>query len=214
MAGAKCRLLREAVPRIVAIPFVIALVSFWSTSNVLGQEWDPGEVTMESQTDRGGSDLDMSEGGQASDCQKKCAMDERCQAYTWVQPGYQGAQARCYLKHSVPNTSPCPQCVSGVKKAFPRGLDVKLYYKDFSIMATGVPVYRVPRNYPYRWSTLRDGDVGITGSTNGFYHIELLPVGNPDAGGVRCASDRFKLPAGAICGFHHTGATPGRTCIF
>ena len=49
-------------------------------------------------------------------CQAACAKDARCKAFTYVKPGYQGSAARCWLKHSVPETRPNPCCVSGVKR--------------------------------------------------------------------------------------------------
>jgi hypothetical protein len=54
------------------------------------------------------------------------------------------------------------------------------------------------------WLTLSDGDRG--NSTNfGFYHQELTAPG----GGVTdiTVSDRFRLPRGAVCGFHHSQNT-------
>jgi hypothetical protein len=55
------------------------------------------------------------------------------------------------------------------------------------------------------WLTQSDGDMG--NSLNfGFYHQELTATG----GGVTdlAVSDRFRLPRGTACGFHHTMNTP------
>jgi hypothetical protein len=49
-------------------------------------------------------------------CQEACAKDARCKAYTYVKPGVQGATARCWLKHSVPNGLRDACCVSGVRQ--------------------------------------------------------------------------------------------------
>ena len=47
-------------------------------------------------------------------CKKLCEGENRCRAWTYVRPGYQGAQARFYLKAQIipPRRSPC--CLSGV----------------------------------------------------------------------------------------------------
>lgn len=47
-------------------------------------------------------------------CQRACDNDRKCRAWTYVRPGYIGAQARCYLKSTVrpPKRKPC--CISGV----------------------------------------------------------------------------------------------------
>lgn len=49
-------------------------------------------------------------------CLEKCLKDERCLAYTYVKPGFQGGKARCFLKSEVRNPVPNTCCVSGVKK--------------------------------------------------------------------------------------------------
>jgi hypothetical protein len=48
-------------------------------------------------------------------CQAECDGDARCQAWTFVKPGYQGRNARCWLKQGVPDPRPADCCVSGVK---------------------------------------------------------------------------------------------------
>jgi len=47
-------------------------------------------------------------------CAKACKDEQRCRAWTYVRPGYQGAAAHCYLKTKVtiPRHKPC--CLSGV----------------------------------------------------------------------------------------------------
>jgi len=50
-------------------------------------------------------------------CQDACMKDQRCKAWTYVKPGIQGPQARCWLKHSVPNPVKDNNSVSGVKDA-------------------------------------------------------------------------------------------------
>ncbi len=48
-------------------------------------------------------------------CQKACNEDPRCKAYTYVKPGLQGAQARCWLKSEAPTSVTDECCISGVK---------------------------------------------------------------------------------------------------
>lgn len=47
-------------------------------------------------------------------CAKACKDEQRCHAWTYVRPGYQGDAAHCYLKSKVtiPRHKPC--CISGV----------------------------------------------------------------------------------------------------
>ena len=72
--------------------------------------WEPG-------TDRPG--FDYRNFRLASDqpglCARQCEQERRCEAYTYVKPGIQGAQARCWLKHSAPQPVSDDCCVSGVK---------------------------------------------------------------------------------------------------
>lgn len=74
--------------------------------------------TIENNIDRPGGDyqdFDLSEAKYQS-CQNACANDANCQAYTYVRPGVQGTQARCWLKNTVPQAGESSCCVSGVKK--------------------------------------------------------------------------------------------------
>lgn len=48
-------------------------------------------------------------------CLQACEEEERCKAWTYVKPGHQGRNARCWLKHRVPNPRPADCCTSGVK---------------------------------------------------------------------------------------------------
>ena len=67
--------------------------------------------------DRTGGDyknLDVATDPSGASCETVCKGEERCRAWTYVRPGYQGAQPRCYLKAQIkpPRRSPC--CLSGV----------------------------------------------------------------------------------------------------
>jgi hypothetical protein len=47
-------------------------------------------------------------------CQNACRSDAKCAAWTYVQPGLQGKQARCWLKSRVPQQFQNQCCTSGV----------------------------------------------------------------------------------------------------
>jgi len=78
-------------------------------------------VTVENNVNRPGSDYRNFELPQANPqlCSAACAGDGACRAYTYVRPGVQGPNARCWLKSSVPGASSNGCCVSGVKAATP-----------------------------------------------------------------------------------------------
>jgi hypothetical protein len=48
-------------------------------------------------------------------CREACEKDDRCKAFTYVAPGWQGPSARCWLKDPVPEPSKHACCVSGLK---------------------------------------------------------------------------------------------------
>lgn len=74
-------------------------------------------VTAEFGRDRAGSDYTsfVTSTSAASVCQQSCINDNRCNAYTYVRPGVQGASAVCYLKTVAPASTPNSCCVSGAK---------------------------------------------------------------------------------------------------
>jgi hypothetical protein len=72
---------------------------------------------MEHDVDRPGSDFanfDLPE-ARPHLCKEACMRDSRCLAFTYVNPGVQGPNARCWLKNSVPPATQNACCVSGVK---------------------------------------------------------------------------------------------------
>jgi len=77
-----------------------------------------GQLTREEGTNRGGGDykdFDLS----AADpdlCAKECEKDAKCWAYTYVKPGQQGSQARCWLKNSISSPAHDDCCVSGARE--------------------------------------------------------------------------------------------------
>jgi len=72
----------------------------------------------EPRTNRPGNDYDQVEldGNDPRQCQRLCDEASRCQAWTWVTPGIQGEQARCWLKDAVPSPKTDACCVSGTKR--------------------------------------------------------------------------------------------------
>jgi len=76
-----------------------------------------GSGSLEYNTDRPGQDyrnFDLPE-AQPELCQAHCGAEPQCQAFTYVQPGVQGASARCWLKSGVPDARASSCCISGVK---------------------------------------------------------------------------------------------------
>jgi hypothetical protein len=74
-------------------------------------------TSFEPNTDRPGGDYTSHRLSEADPilCQKLCAEDQRCLAWTYVQPGYQEATAVCWLKNTVPaGTRKDACCTSGV----------------------------------------------------------------------------------------------------
>ena len=48
-------------------------------------------------------------------CQATCMNEPQCVAFTYMNPGVQGPNARCWLKNAVPSAVPQGCCVSGTK---------------------------------------------------------------------------------------------------
>jgi hypothetical protein len=60
-------------------------------------------------------------------CQQQCEDNGSCQAWTYVNPGVQGTQARCYLKSPTPLENPNTCCTSGIKvDMHPAGMSAML----------------------------------------------------------------------------------------
>ena len=47
-------------------------------------------------------------------CQQQCFNEPICRAWTYVRPGIQGTQARCWLKDRVPEPTASDCCISGM----------------------------------------------------------------------------------------------------
>lgn len=68
---------------------------------------------MEAKTDRPGNDYTQFSTATAQACQSECLNDGKCLAWTWVQPGWQAADALCYLKNGIPDPTANECCTSG-----------------------------------------------------------------------------------------------------
>ena len=47
-------------------------------------------------------------------CREECLKDPKCRAFTYVKPGVQSPQAKCWLKNGVPSQVKNTNCISGV----------------------------------------------------------------------------------------------------
>ena len=83
---------------------------------IAGATARPRSATLEYGTDRPGLDIRniALPAGTPEMCRDTCLADPSCRAFTLVQPGIQGPDARCWLKHAVPPPNSCAWCVSGV----------------------------------------------------------------------------------------------------
>jgi hypothetical protein len=78
----------------------------------------PPQYVMEQDTNRFGEDykdLDLDTPDPAL-CAEACMREAKCRAWTYVKPGVQADNAKCWLKNKVPPPSPDDNCVSGVNK--------------------------------------------------------------------------------------------------
>ena len=72
---------------------------------------------LENDTNRSGSDFNNFDvpSAEPSVCQDACLREPACRAFTFVRPGIQGPNARCWLKNSVPPPTRDTCCMSGLK---------------------------------------------------------------------------------------------------
>ena len=62
-------------------------------------------------------------------CQDACNRDHRCQSFTFVRPGVQGANAVCWLKFGAPAPVPAGDCcISGLRGQNAGGSFIQLEY--------------------------------------------------------------------------------------
>jgi hypothetical protein len=64
--------------------------------------------------DRPGSDIAPGfDAVTSSSCESACRNNPQCKAYTFVKPGFQGTQGKCWLKNKKPTAKTNACCVSG-----------------------------------------------------------------------------------------------------
>jgi len=73
------------------------------------------EMKAEARTNRPGLDYKHFDMDSWAACEKACAADTSCAAWSYVNPGIQGPHGRCWLKGRVPNPVTDSNVVSGVK---------------------------------------------------------------------------------------------------
>ncbi|MES1206815.1 MAG: PAN domain-containing protein [Pseudomonadota bacterium] len=130
-------------------------------------------------------------------CWNECQREPRCAAYTYVNPGVQGASARCWLKDAVPNARPDSCCVSGVKggaaappapppepgpRAFERGINRPgMDYRNFELVRPDPNIcwnecQREPRCVAYTYV-----HPGVQGANARCWLKDAVPNPRPDA---------------------------------
>lgn len=78
---------------------------------------EPISKDLEYGIDRSGGDyrsFETAPDNSGAACAKACKDENRCRAWTYMRPGYQGAAAHCYLKAKIPLPRHHPCCMSGV----------------------------------------------------------------------------------------------------
>jgi PAN domain len=74
------------------------------------------DISLEPNTNRVGGDYtSLNITNDIAYCRQLCDADEPCVAWTFVHPGVQGPQARCWLKKTIPPPRASECCDSGVK---------------------------------------------------------------------------------------------------
>jgi len=89
----------------------------WAASAAGSSATSTQKYTMEQDTNRYGEDykdLDLTS-PDPNLCAVACMSEAKCKAWTYVKPGVQADNARCWLKNRVPPPSPDENCVSSVK---------------------------------------------------------------------------------------------------
>jgi hypothetical protein len=104
----------------IALAALIALAAGSQLMRASGETTEPvltPQSNLEYDTNRSGGDYRNFELSQADPaiCRNECQSDATCRSFTYVKPGVQGANARCWLKSDVPAASANNCCVSGVK---------------------------------------------------------------------------------------------------
>jgi len=97
--------------------FFLLVISFFTVFPLYAGNQNTEEKWEEFNTDRPGGDYKnfrSSEG--AASCREACKNDSKCRSYTFVKPGFQGKEGRCFLKSLVASPIKNRCCISGVKE--------------------------------------------------------------------------------------------------
>jgi hypothetical protein len=102
-------ILKRSMKEIVSLA-AIAVLFFVSIALV-------DSFALETNTDRPGMDYSNFDlpSANPSLCEQACNADPDCKAFTYVKPGIQGPNPRCWLKNDIPAATPNSCCDSGVK---------------------------------------------------------------------------------------------------
>jgi hypothetical protein len=88
------------------------------TRNCEAHKSGDADLSVEFNVNRPGGDyrsFDLAQPGHEP-CRDACAREQMCRAYSYVRPGLQGPNARCWLKSSIPNPVANACCISGAKR--------------------------------------------------------------------------------------------------
>jgi hypothetical protein len=94
----------KALPLLSAVLLAVALHA------------QPTPPEVDAGTDRPGGDFrnfDLSQPNPGL-CQTACTNDQQCRGWTYVKTGFQGPQARCWLKSNIPDPTGNACCTSGL----------------------------------------------------------------------------------------------------
>ena len=174
----------------------------------------PAAASQEFQTNRLGGDyrsFDLATADPAL-CQQQCLNESKCVAWTYVNPGVQGNQARCWLKSTIPGPTRNACCVSGTKE--PTSIAQPSPPPSPSPTHAMVPISLVPVNIAGTWQPGARGETWtFTPLASGRY--EAKGSGSSNAAGVATViGNRFRLDytwqdGGTHWGYYQMTVDPG-----
>ena len=105
--------------RVVASPIAAIILALLTAVSARADSISPSVGTLANGVDLSGGDYSKFWAASADPqlCQAACRADAKCAAWTYVKPGVQGPQARCWLKSQVPQATQNECCTSGVERA-------------------------------------------------------------------------------------------------
>lgn len=145
-------------------------------------------------------------------CQQQCLNESKCVAWTYVNPGAQGSQARCWLKSTIPSPTRNACCVSGTKqpnspmRASPQSAP--------STPPTVAPPSLSPVNIAGTWRPGARGETWTLRALGG-NRYEAVGSGSMNAAGVATViGNRFRLDytwqeGGKHWGYYQLTVEPG-----